>query len=250
MSRIGDNSKPGNAKGGIDREPFRRAVAGCMRAIAGDAELEVTYASERPGLNGPRARLPDLPKRVTQNDIAVTRGMADAMALRRARHDNKIHATLAPEGKSARAVFDAVEQARVEAIGANAMLGVGDNLAAMLEDKYFRSNLQDVTDRAEAPLEDAVALMVRERLTGREIPPSARAVVDVWRDWIEEKAGERLERLPNAVEDQKAFARAMRDLLAAMEMAEELGQEQDGEDSDDQEQGDNQERDSDEGGAE
>ncbi|BDA86122.1 cobaltochelatase subunit CobT [Aureimonas sp. SA4125] len=250
MARIGDNSKPGSAKGGGDREPFRRAVAGCMRAIAGDSELEVTYASEKPGLNGPRARLPELPKRVTRNDIAVTRGLSDAMALRRARHDIKIHATLSPEGKAARAVFDAVEQARVEAIGANAMAGVGDNLAAMLEDKYFRSNLSDVTDRAEAPLEDAIALMVRERLTGREIPPSGRAVVDVWRDWIEAKAGDRMERLAATVDNQNAFARTMRDLLAAMEMAEELGHENEQDEGEDEEKGDNQSRDNEDGGAE
>lgn len=215
MSRIGDNRKGSSGKVS-DREPFRRAVAGCMRAIAGEAELEVTFASERPGLAGARARLPDLPKRASRNDVAVTRGLADAMALRRARHDTKIHATLSPEGRGARAVFDAVEQARCEAIGANAMVGTGDNLASMLEDKYFRSNLTDVTDRAEAPLEDAVALMVREALTGRPVPPSARAVVDVWRDWIEEKAGPKFSRLSETLEDQNAFARAIRDMLVSM----------------------------------
>ncbi|KQT44388.1 cobalt chelatase [Aureimonas sp. Leaf454] len=250
MARIGDNSKPG-AKGAPDREPFRRAVAGCMRAIAGDRDLEVTYGNERPGLTGPRARLPDLPKRASKNDVAVTRGLSDAMALRRARHDVKVHATLCPEGRGARAVFDAVEQARVEAIGANAMLGVGDNLASMLEDKYFRSNLSDVTDRAEAPLEDAVALIVRERLTGRPVPKSAEALVDVWRDWIEDKAGAKLERLGEKLDDQRAFARALRDVLASMDMAEELGQEaEDDESSDEDEAGDNQNRDNEADGSE
>ncbi|WP_185983714.1 cobaltochelatase subunit CobT [Aureimonas mangrovi] len=247
--RIGDNTKP--AKGAaVDREPFRRAVAGCMRAIAGEAELEVAFANERPGLSGGRARLPDLPKRATRNDIAVTRGMADAMALRRARHDARVHATLSPDGREARAVFDAVEQARCEAIGANAMAGVGDNLASMLEDKYFRSNLADVTDRAEAPLEDAVALMVRERLTGRGAPASARAVVDVWRDFVEEKAGPSLDRLSGAIESQEAFARAVRDLLVSMNMAEELAQSDPEEESEDEEAGDRQNRDNEDGGEE
>ncbi|MDX1732141.1 MAG: cobaltochelatase subunit CobT, partial [Aurantimonas coralicida] len=128
MAKIGDNTRPADRKP-ADSEPFRRAVAGCLRAIAGDAELEVTYASERPGLSGQRARLPDLPKRVSKTDLGVTRGLSDAMALRKARHDSRLHSSLSPDGRSARAVYDAVEQARCEAIGANAMRGVGDNLA-------------------------------------------------------------------------------------------------------------------------
>ncbi|MCP3056879.1 cobaltochelatase subunit CobT [Aurantimonas marianensis] len=250
MARIGDNQRPASHKP-VDREPFRRAVAGCLRAIAGEPDLEVTYASERPGLTGARARLPELPKRATRNDLAVTRGLADAMALRKARHDARLHTSLAPEGKAARAVYDAVEQARCEAIGAKAMQGVGDNLASMLEDKYFRSNLTDVTDRAEAPIEDAVALMVREKLTGRPVPESARALVDVWRDFVDGKAGEKFDRLSQTVGDQEDFARAMRDMLVSLEMAEKLGDENESEESDeDEEQGDNQTRDSEDGGSE
>ena len=251
MASIGDNKRPPQGKS-QDREPFRRAVAGALRAISGDPEMEVTYATDRPGLAGNRARLPELPKRATQNDVSVTRGLADAMALRKARHDSRLHASLSPDGKSARAVYDAVEQARCEAIGANAMAGVGDNLASMLEDKYFRSNLSDVTDRAEAPIEDAIALMVRERLTGRAVPDSARALVDVWRDFIEDKAGRNFETLPEVLEDQQAFARAMRDMLVSLEMAEQLSDESNSEDDEDQEdeQGDNQSRDNEESGSE
>ncbi|WP_255699904.1 cobaltochelatase subunit CobT [Jiella avicenniae] len=251
MSKIGDNKRPPQGKS-QDREPFRRAVSGALRAISGDPEMEVTYATDRPGLAGNRARLPELPKRATLNDVSVTRGLADAMALRKARHDSRLHASLSPDGKSARAVYDAVEQARCEAIGANAMAGVGDNLASMLEDKYFRSNLSDVTDRAEAPIEDAVALMVRERLTGRPVPASARALVDVWRDFIEDKAGKNFEKLPEVLEDQQAFARAMRDMLVSLEMAEQLSDENNSEEDEDQEdeQGDNQSRDNEESGSE
>lgn len=251
MARPGDNSAKGQRPKTPDREPFRRAVAGCMRAISGDGELEVTYGNERPGLTGERARLPELPKRAGLTEVAVVRGLSDAMALRKARHDARIHATLSPDGRGARAVFDAVEQARCEAIGANAMPGVADNLASMLEDKYVRSNLSDVTDRAEAPLEDAVALMVRERLTGRPVPPSARAIVDVWRDWIEDKAGPKFERLGETIEDQRLFARALRDMLVSMDMAEELADEADQSDEETPEEaGDNQSRDQEDSGAE
>src|SRR5690606_17020507 len=127
-----------------------------------------------------RVRLPEPPKKPTLQDVSVTRGLGDSMALRRARHDQRLHAKLAPEGKQARAIFDAVEQARVEAIGSRAMAGVADNIDHMLEDRFARANLAAVTDRAEAPLEEAVALMVRERLTGRPAPRSGEQLVELW----------------------------------------------------------------------
>jgi cobaltochelatase CobT len=157
------------------------------------------------------------------------------MALRRACHDNAVHTRLAPEGKQARAVFDAVEQARVEAIGARAMTGVGDNLALMLEDKYSKANLAAVVEQADAPIEEAIALVVREKLTGRATPRSGERLVDLWRDWIEDKAGADIERLSGDLEDQTAFARTVRDMLVSMEMAEELGDEEETQDSEDNE---------------
>jgi cobaltochelatase CobT len=208
-------------------EPLKRAVAGCLRAISGDPEVEVSFASERPALMGQKARLPEPPRRLEAHDVAVLRGYADSMALRLACHDQTTHARLAPQGSEARAVFDAVEQARVEAIGARRMAGSAQNLSAMLDDRYLRGPYADVQDRADAPLQDAVALMVRERLTGRKPPEAARKLVELWRPWIEEKAGQNLSRLDRVVEDQGAFGRAIRDLLSSLDMGEELSSDRD-----------------------
>jgi cobaltochelatase CobT len=247
LVKPGDNTRDRPVKGG-DADAFKRAVTVCVRALAGDGELEVTFSKERPGMAAERVRLPELPKKPTFEDVAVTRGLGDSMALRRARHDQRLHARLAPEGPQARAIFDAVEQARVEAIGSLAMPGVADNIGHMLEDRYARANLAGITDRADAPLEEAVALMVRERLTGRPAPKSAAQVVELWRGWIEDKAGADLDGLVGSLDDQQAFARHIRDMLVSMEMAEELGedqQEDQDEDDPDQPQG---EENSEEGG--
>jgi len=183
----GDNYKrKPNQK--VDTEPFKKAVTACMRAISGEQELEVVFSNDKPAFAGNHARIPDLPKRVTKNDVMITRGVGDSMALRAACHDASVHRTMLPEGDQARAVYEAVEQARVESIGAKRMSGVGDNLAAMVEDKFIRSNLAGVTEKENAPIEEAIALVVRERLTGRKTPESAASVVNLWRDWIDDKA--------------------------------------------------------------
>jgi len=218
-------------------EPFKRALAGCIRSIAGDPELEVGFAADRPGLSGHRLRLPDLPRKPSRRDILVTRGLGDSLALRLACHDPAVHRAHSPEGRNARAVYDAAEQARVESLGALRMDGVAGNLAAMLEDKYHRGNYHEITDRADAPLEDAVALMVRERLTGAAPPASAKKIVELWRDWIEDKAGSELSRLSAAVDDQDLFADQVRDVIASLDMADELGTEAE-DDSDEGDKGD------------
>jgi cobaltochelatase CobT len=222
MAARGDNSKP-RPGGVIDMEPFRRAVSGCVRAVSGDAEVEVAFANERPGMTGERIRLPELTKRPSAAEVAVTRGLGDSMALRKACHDARIHATMSPQGADARAIFDAVEQARVEAIGSNRMQGMAQNLTTMLTEKYAKANFGAITRQADAPLEEAVALIVREKLTGQAPPASAGKVLDLWRGFIEDKAAKDMDGLTAAINDQHAFSRVVRNMLASMNVAEQYG---------------------------
>ncbi|QRG08229.1 cobaltochelatase subunit CobT [Xanthobacter dioxanivorans] len=215
------NRTPGKTPKEAPAEPFKRAVAGCFKAIAGVSDFEVTFASERPALAPDRVRLPEPPRRFTLQDAAIVRGHADSLALRRACHDPKVHRKMLPQGETARAVFEAVEQARVEAIGGNRMPGTKRNLAAMLQDRYHRGNFADITERADAPIEDAIALMVRERLTGEAPPADARKIVDLWRSYIEDRAAGDLSRLADSLENQKRFGEIARDLLASLDMGEE-----------------------------
>jgi cobaltochelatase CobT len=234
-ARVTSNHKPPQ-KAEAPQEPFKRAVAGCMRAMSGDAELEVTYAPERPSLirsaEGAKARLPEPTRRLDAKDAAIVRGHADAMALRLSCHDVEVHRRLAPQSAAGRACFDAVEQARVEAIGARRMIGVATNLAAVLDDRLIRARLPEATQRSDVPLEEALALIVRERLTGQRAPKSGERCVELWRSWIEERIGRDLDRLGSTLEDQKRFAQSVHKLLAALEMGEESGSENDTEEDD------------------
>jgi cobaltochelatase CobT len=201
-------------------EPFKRAVTGCLRALARKPELEVAFAAERPGLLGGKVRLPEPLRKLGKTEAGVVRGHADSIALRLACHDQALHRRLQPAGQQARAVFEAVEQARVEAIGARRMDGVAQNLTAMLDERFHRAKFDQITERADAPIEDALALMVRERLTGMAPPPAAKKLVDLWRPLIEERAGRDLDRLEGLVEDQRQFSDVVHDLLDALEMGE------------------------------
>ncbi|RCL02270.1 MAG: cobaltochelatase CobT [Candidatus Tokpelaia sp. JSC189] len=204
----------------VASEPFKRAVASCIRAVAGSRKLEVSFGNDRPSISGDHARLPDLPKRLTMKNIAVIRGLGDSMALRHMWHDARIHANFIPQSTDARAIFDAVEEARFESIGARAMKGMADNLESMLADRYARANYPAITKCDEAPLAEALALIVREKLTGRLIPKEGKQLVDVWRRWIDEKAGENLKILQSKMNDQNAFARAIRVMLTSMSIIE------------------------------
>ena len=129
-----------------------------MRAIAGDHEVEVGFGPGKPALEGKHVRLPEPSRVPSRGEIAVIRGWADSLALTAACHDEKLHKRLAPAAGSAREVFEAIERARVEAIGANRMAGMAENLAAKCEDQFAHGRFAHVTDRAEAPLERGAGL--------------------------------------------------------------------------------------------
>ncbi len=200
-------------------EPLKRVLGPAVRAIAGDGEIEVGFGPGKPEVVGKSLQLPEPPRAPSPRDVAILRGWADSVALNLGCHDNKIHRRLVPAPGPARTVFDAAERARVEALGANRMPGMAKNLTARLEDQYSHGRFENMADRSEAPLEDALGLMIRERLTGLAPPASTKGLVDLWRPLIEGKGAKTMKRLESLAESQELFGRGVRELLKALELA-------------------------------
>ena len=100
-------------------EPFKRALAHAARSLAETPDLEVVFSNEGPALYANRAVLPHPPRDLQPREAARIRGMADQMALWLAHHDKGAHARFKPASPDAANAFEAIEKARVEAIGAN-----------------------------------------------------------------------------------------------------------------------------------
>ncbi|WP_455479346.1 cobaltochelatase subunit CobT [Bartonella sp. B23] len=203
----------------LDTIAFKKALSTCIRAIAGTPELEVSFSRNRPSLSENHARLPELPQHTTNKDITIIRGLGDSMALRTAWHDSRIHTQFAPLESEARAVFDALEQTRIEAIGTLAMKGIAQNLDGMLADKYQRAHYKKISTQSEAPFQEAIALLLREKITKRPPPKESGAVLELWRQEIEKKAATELNELTHYIYNQHAFAQIVRQMLAALKMA-------------------------------
>jgi len=217
-----------SSKSETPAETFKRAVAQATRSLAESADLEVSFSGDGPTLNGHHAVLPHPPRDLTGAEATRIRGMADQMALRLAHHDVAAHGRLAPASPQGRAVYEAVEQARIEAIGANALGGVRSNLAAVLEQSVERRGLARHDAAAIPPLADIIGLMVRERLTGDAPPQAARLLVNRHRAEIEDKAGADLDRLVRAIDDQTAFARVARAIIRDLDLGDDLGEDNEG----------------------
>ena len=230
---------------------FRRALAGAARAIARDAEVEVVFASDHAPATGKTARVASPGPGLEQRLVAEARGAADSAALRLRYHDPAVHARSAPIDIDARAVFDALEMARVEALGARAMGGVRENLAQLTEARVRGDAIVRARTAEEVPLSTAIALIARERLTGDAPPRAALAGLKLVAPWIEKKAAAELDALGLTIDDQAAFAKLSRRLLEDLDLAsadetideepEEAGDEAEGEESgkdDSAEQGD------------
>ncbi|MDD2876054.1 MAG: cobaltochelatase subunit CobT [Acidiphilium sp.] len=214
-------------------EDFKRATAGAVRAIAGSDEVQVAYQPGAAGLAGKRARLPSPTRALPPAEMARLRGIADSMALRLRYHDDAVHANRAPVSREARDAYDALEQARVEIVGATYMNGVAANLHRKLQEESEAEGLGRMHRREQLPTAQALALLVRERMDPASIPDVARPIMDLWRDTLPEGAEAAIDDLAANRADQDGFARAARRLLTAMDLAEAETSSEEGDDSQD-----------------
>lgn len=204
-----------------DSEQFKHVTAATLRTIAGKRDLEPTFAMGEAATgritNAHKPRLPAPDKDMSTNSIRLTRGCADAHALRMAHHNEKLFYTQRPQGIQAAIAFEALEQARCEAIGYHDMLGVAGNLRAVLDEKCQRGGYHHATAREQIPLHDALHIMARHALTGEPLPESAQNVEKFYKPWLEEKLGpDALNRLKDALKDQDSYATLTKNLLQTL----------------------------------
>ncbi len=228
-------------------EPFKKALTEATRAMAGQAELTVAFTVDPPGVSNAAMRLPQVTRRLTREEVMLARGTADAYALRLRYHDDGVHRRYAPEGEIASALFDSMETARCEAVGARAMPGTAGNIDAKIADEARRFGYAEITDPGKAPMAQAAGYLVRHLATGRDLPAGARNVMDLWRGFLESHAGGTFEGLDAVLEDQQAFARFARQVIEDLGYGDQLGEDPDGgddEEEDDQAEEQNEEPDS------
>ncbi|MEL0076714.1 MAG: cobaltochelatase subunit CobT [Alphaproteobacteria bacterium] len=218
-------------------QKFLKSTAAAMRALAGGGEHQVTYAGTDSHIGENDVRLPALPPTATAAQRASLRGAADSAAMWLAHHNPKTHRKLCPTMDGARAIFESAERARVEAIGAKQMVGVGLNLETALNQRYENRQLDAPGSADDAGIAEVVRPGLREQLTGAPPPQNLSMVMDLWRPWVQSRAGDLLDALAENLDDQTKFAELSRKLIGALET--ELGdstadQDDDSQDSDDQ----------------
>lgn len=205
----------------------KQSLRGCVRAMSADPDMDVSFAIGVPYQHDHQMVLPDLSRTPLASELAISRGWGDCLALKVAGHNETLHQKLSPVDGLAKEIFQAVEFARIEALGSNRMAGVAKNIHAKLEDQYSHSRYRNVDNRDEAPLDQALALMVRERVTGLKPPQNAKGLVEAWRPWIEERGAGALDELIAVIDDQEAYGHAVRNLLRVLDVSQDL---QDGDD--------------------
>ncbi|MFV0245297.1 MAG: cobaltochelatase subunit CobT [Qingshengfaniella sp.] len=213
-------------------EPFKKALADATRVLADDPDLGVTYSVDPPGMTSDSLRLPQVSRRMTRQEVLLARGTADAFAMRRKYHNPETHAKYTPQGQMARDIYEALETARCEAIGARAMPGTAGNIDARIAAEAERKGYAQITDSDAAPLPTAAGYLIRHLATGRPLPPGADNILALWRDHLEKEAGQTLDRLDETLGDQAAFARLSRRMIEDLGYGDQLGDDPDAADED------------------
>jgi cobaltochelatase CobT len=201
-------------------EQFKQVLTGTARALAHEPEVELAFTADAPSQAGKNFKVPMPGRLLPPDQVAEARGFADSFALRLKHHNPARHAALRPSEVIAGAAFDAVENARVEALGSRNMAGIAANLGHALELKMRTDPIARAQAPDEVPISTALSLIVRERLTGAPVPAGAAAGVDMLRSWIEENAGSDLDALALALDDQSAFAALTQSMLEHLNLTE------------------------------
>jgi cobaltochelatase CobT len=216
-------------------DPFKKALAEATKVMADDPDLTVSYSVDPPGMTADTLRLPQVSRRMTREEVLLARGTADAFALRHKFHDEAVAAKYAPQGQMARDLFDAMENARVEAVGARYMPGTAGNIDAKIANEARRKGYDQITQASEAPLPTAAGYLIRHLATGRPLPAGADNLMELWRGFIEDQAGGTLENLQDALTSQRDFARFARQIISDLGYGDQLGDDPDLNDDQDDE---------------
>ncbi len=211
-------------------DPFKKALAEATKVMADDPELNISYTVDPSGMTGDSMRLPQVSRRMTRDEVLLARGTADALALHRKYHDAGTHTRYAPPGDMARDLYEAMETARCEAMGAREMPGTAGNIDAKIGNDALRRGYDQITQASEAPLATAAGYLIRHLATGRDMPRGAQNVMDLWRGFIEDQAGGTLESLQEQLADQAGFARFARQVISDLGYGDQLGDDPDMED--------------------
>ena len=214
-------------------DPFKKALAEATKVMANDPELTVSYSVDPSGLSGENMRLPQVSRRMTRDEVLLARGTADSLAMHRKYHDDATHARYAPPGDMARDLYEAMEVARCEAMGARDMPGTAGNIDAKIGNDALRKGYDQITKTSEAPLSVAAGYMIRQMATGRDLPRGAQNVLDLWRGFIEDQAAGTLEDVRGLLHDQAAFSRLARQVIKDLGYGDQLGEDPDAEDDND-----------------
>jgi len=208
-------------------DPFKKALAEATKVLADDAELTVSYSVDPAGMSGDAMRLPQVSRRLTRDEVLLARGTADAMAMHRRYHDGSTHARYAPQGDIARELYEAMETARCEAMGARDMPGTAGNIDAKIGHEALRRGYDQINDASDAPLSAAAGYLVRHLATGRDMPEGAQNVMELWRGFIEDQCGGKLDDINDVLNDQAAFARFTRSVITDLGYGDQLGDDPD-----------------------
>ena len=217
-------------------DPFKKALAEATKVMANNPELNVNYTVDPSGISGDSIRLPQISRRMSREEVLIARGTSDALALYHRYHNEKTHARYVPEGGIAQEIYEAMETARCEALGARDMPGTAGNIDAKIASETDRMGYRDIKERSEAPLSDAAGFLIRSLATGRELPEGAQNVLNLWRDFLETQAGKTIENVSNQLEDQSQFAKFARQVITDLGYGDQLGNDPDNMDDEDEEQ--------------
>jgi cobaltochelatase CobT len=191
---------------------FKQVLASTTRALTGKRKLQVGFEDAPPAEEG--ITLPSISEVPDNSILPAIRGAADHAALSLRYHNPVLHRHHRPADITASAVFDALENIRVESVGSNDMSGVKYNLYRRFE----REAMQRGLNAGVLPLADGVELFARRYIQQMPVPDFLSEIMENSESRFK-SALPLLEKLRGRTHDQDAYASLSLELIEVLSQA-------------------------------
>ncbi|MCX4728960.1 cobalt chelatase [Streptomyces sp. NBC_01306] len=187
------------------RQQVQELCGAAVRALCGVPDLHFRGGQPHRGRQALPVFAPHLYPSA-QDDFGSFRGAADGLALRLAHSDQELHRRLCPDDRTARLVFEMLEQFRAESLAPAHLPGMEHNLQHRHEQWSLAFHQSGLTETATGLLLHTVAQVCRARITGRPVVEETEGIIEATRGALAPVIGHELAGLRQDRFDQARFA--------------------------------------------
>ena len=199
------------------KEKFKDAIGKTLKTFAEEQNLTVSFGDQNSSeVQGDNIVLPSPSSKLNRTERNIIRGHSDRLGFYRKFHRDQLTTIADQLNGQSKLIYQAMELARISALGAMQFAGAGQNLSTLLENEL---DLMVDSHHPDQLLGHAAGCLVYDHLLDQDyLSDQLQHQLSPWRPRIENALAHFGHDLKDAQHDQSAFARICVDFIKALQI--------------------------------